>query len=270
MQIKSLKLFGLMLLVLFSMALSACGSLSEDDETRTWPATKLYAEAKTNLEDNNYVQAIEYLQKLESRFPFGVYAQQAKMDLAYAYYKINDPENQVLALSTIDGFVKLYPKHANLDYMLYLRGLVTFNVGFFDKIAGQDLTERDPKGSRDSFDAFKQLVTQFPDSKYSADAIARMKYLANTLAQYDVHVARYYYQRGAYLAAVNRAQAAITEYPDTPVIEDALYIMTIGYEALGMNDLRDDAKRVFAKNFPNSEYLKGKTLAKRTWWKVWQ
>ena len=190
------------------------------------------------------------------------------MDTAYAYYKQGD---QAQALAAVERFIKLHPNHPNVDYMYYLRGLINFNdqLGILNFIARQDITERDPKASRDSFDAFKQLVTQFPDSKYTPDALARMKYLVNALAQYDVHVARYYMRRGAYLAAANRAQSSIKEYPDAPANEEALFILVKAYNAMGMTDLRDDANRVLVKNFPNSSFVTGIEKNKSAWWKIW-
>jgi outer membrane protein assembly factor BamD len=265
MQIKSIKLFILML----TLALSACGSFGDKvDETKTWSAAKLYAEAKDELSNGAYERAVQYFERLESRFPFGPYAQQAQMEIAYAHYKQGD---QALALAAVERFIKLHPNHANVDYMYYLRGMITFNdqLGFLNFIGNQDITERDPKASRDSFDAFKQLAVQFPDSKYTPDAILRMKYLVNALAQYDVHVAKYYYRRAGYLAAANRAQAAVKEYPDAPAIEEALYILSRSYDAMGMTDLRDDAKRVLVKNFPDSEFVSGKARVASSWWKFW-
>ncbi|MBC3936893.1 outer membrane protein assembly factor BamD [Undibacterium sp. CY7W] len=267
MHIKSLKM--LVLALATSLAVSGCGTLGDKgDETKTWSAAKLYAEAKDEMASGSYEKAIQYFEKLESRFPFGTYAQQAQMDTAYAYYKQGD---QAQALAAVERFIKLHPNHANLDYMYYLRGLITFNdqLGLLNFLANQDITERDPKASRDSFDAFKQLVTQFPDSKYTPDALSRMKYLVNALAQYDVHVARYYHRRGAYLAAANRAQSAITEYPDAPAIEEAMFILVKSYDSLGMTDLRDDANRVFLKNFPQSAYLTGNAKNRSAWWKFW-
>ena len=267
MHIKSWKL--LVLAAAATLSLSGCGVFGEkSDETKTWSAPKLYAEAKDEMANGGYEKAIQYFEKLESRFPFGTYAQQAQMEIAYAYYKQGD---QAQALAAVDRFIKLHPNHENVDYMYYLRGLINFNdqLGFMNFIARQDITERDPKASRDAFDAFKQLVTQFPDSKYTPDALARMKYLVNALAQYDVHVARYYMRRNAYLAAVNRAQASINEYPDAPANEEAMFIMVKGYDAMGMTDLRDDANRVFLKNFPDSAYLKGDPRNKSSWWKFW-
>ncbi|MEB0141154.1 MULTISPECIES: outer membrane protein assembly factor BamD [unclassified Undibacterium] len=267
MHIKSLKL--LVLALATSLSLGGCGVFSDKaDETKTWSASKLYAEAKDEMSNGGYEKAIQYFEKLESRFPFGTYAQQAQMDTAYAYYKQGD---QAQALAAVERFLKLHPNHANVDYMYYLRGLISFNdqLGLMNFLANQDITERDPKASRDSFDAFKQLATQFPDSKYTPDAIARMKYLVNALAQYDVHVARYYLRRGAYLAAANRAQSAITEYPNAPSTEEALYILVKSYDAMGMIELRDDANRVFTKNFPQSAFVNGTQKQNKVWWKFW-
>ena len=223
------------------------------------------------MNSGGYDKAIKYFEKLESRYPFGTYAQQAQMDIAYAYYSQGErPE----ALAAIDRFIKLYPNHPNIDYIYYLRGLVNFNdkVSIFDFLASEDTTERDPKAARDAFDAFKQVVVRFPDSTYVADSLARMKYLVNALAQYDVHVASYYYRRGAYVAAANRAESAIQEYRDAPAVEEALFIMVRSYDALGMTKLRDDAERVMKKNYPNSRFFNGagQVVAKATWWKFWK
>ena len=136
-------------------------------------------------------------------------------------------------------------------------------------MADQDQSERDPKAARDSFDAFKELVSRFPDSKYTPDAVARMKYLVNSLAAHEVHVARYYMRRTAYVAAVNRAQYALKNYPNAPAIEEAIFILVKGYDALGMTDLRNDAERIMRKNFPDSAYLKGTAGKKEPWWKLW-
>lgn len=264
---KSLKL--LVLACATVVSLSGCGTFGEKgDDTKTWSAARLYAEAKDEMAAGSYEKAIQYFEKLESRYPFGTYAQQAQMETAYSYYKQGD---QAQALAAVERFIKLHPNHDNLDYMYYLRGLITFNdqLGLLNFIGNQDITERDPKASRDSFDAFKQLVTQFPDSKYTPDALTRMTYLVNALAQYDVHVARYYFRRGAYLAAANRAKTAITEYPDAPAIEEALFIMVKSYDAMGMTELRDDAQRVFTKTFPNSEIASGKKQGK-SWWQIWK
>jgi len=251
------------------LLLSGCGLMPEQiDETTSWSASKLYAEARSEASSGNYEKAVKYFEKLEVRYPFGIYAQQAQMEIAYAYYRQNE---QPLALAAIERFIKLHPNHPNVDYMYYLRGLVNFNdrIGLLQYFSKEDVTERDPKAAQDAFDAFKQLVTKFPDSKYTPDARIRMKYLVNALSQYEVHVANYYYRRGAYLAAANRAQLAVQKYPDAPASEEALLVMIRSYDRLGLTDLRDDANRVFQKNFPNSTHLKGKPKKDEPWWKIW-
>jgi outer membrane protein assembly factor BamD len=256
--------------VLFlATVLSGCGLLPEQkDETSGWSANKLYAEAKEALNDGSYDKSIKYFEKLESRFPYGRYAQQAQIEVAYAYWKSGEPASAVTAC---DRFIKLHPNHPNVDYVFYLRGLINFNedLGILGSISRQDMSERDPKGARESFDAFRELVTRFPDSKYTADGLARMKYLVNALASHEVHVARYYMKRGAYLAAVNRAQYAIQNYPEAPAIEEALFIMVKAYDLIGMNDLRDDAERVMRKNYPKSEYYVRGLDRPEPWWKLW-
>ncbi len=257
------------LAVILALLLGACGLLPEvKDETSGWSADKLYAEARSEIEAGGYPNAIKYLEKLEARYPFGRYAQQAQIELAYVYFKDGD---QTSSLAACDRFIKLHPNHPNVDYIYYLKGLVNFNedLGLLGKLGQQDLTERDPKAARDSFDAFKTLVTRYPNSKYTPDGIARMKYLVNALASYEVHVARYYMKRGAYVAAANRAQYAVLNYPQAPAIEEALFLMVKAYDALGMTDLRDDADRVMHKNFPNSPYFKGSVGKKSPWWLLW-
>ena len=205
---------------------AGCGLLPEQkDETAGWSANKLYAEAKDAMNEASYEKAIKYFEKLESRYPYGRFAQQAQIDIAYAYWKDNEPASAVAAC---DRFIKLHPNHPNVDYVFYLRGLVNFNedLGLLGQISQQDMTERDPKGARESFEAFRELVTRFPDSKYTPDAILRMKYLVNALASLEVHVARYYMKRNAYIAAINRSQFALKNYPDAPATEEALFIMS--------------------------------------------
>ena len=259
---RSLALIALLLL-------SACGMFGEKyDATAGWSANKLYAEAKDELQSGNYEQAIKYYETLESRYPFGRFAQQAQIEIAYAYFRQGEATSAVAA---VERFIKLHPHHQNIDYAYYLKGIIWFNedLGLLGKLADQDQSERDPKAARDSFDAFKELVSRFPDSKYTPDAVARMKYLVNSLAAHEVHVARYYMRRTAYVAAVNRAQYALKNYPNAPAIEEAIFILVKGYDALGMTDLRNDAERIMRKNFPDSAYLKGTAGKKEPWWKLW-
>ena len=252
MQKKLLKLVT----ILFVLTLSGCSIFSDKkDDDKDWAAAKLYSEARDELSNGAYERSIQLFQRLEARYPFGVYAQQAQMEIAYVYYRKGEPEE---ALAAIDRFIKLHPNHPNVDYLYYLRGLVTFSDkgNILNVLFLQDPTERDPKAARESFDAFKQLVDRFPNSGYAPDATARMKYLVNALAQYEVHVAQYYYRRGAYLAAANRAQAAVNNFRTAPAVEEALFTMVRSYDKLGMVTLRDDAERVFKKNYPESRFLK--------------
>lgn len=255
--------------VMLALTLAACGLLPETkDETAGWSAQKLYSAAREAMGDASYDKAIKYFEKLEARYPYGRYAQQSQLEVAYAYYRSGEAASAVAAC---DRFIKLHPNHPYVDYAYYLKGLVNFNedLGLLAGISMQDQSERDPKAARESFDAFKELVTKFPESKYSADANLRMNYLLNALASHEVHVARYYLRRGAHVAAVNRAQFAVQTYPDAPAIEEALYIMVKSYDALGVTDLRDDADRVMRKNFPDSEYLKRGLDRQTPWWKLW-
>ena len=258
------------LAVIFGVMLAACGLLPEaQDETKGWSAQKLYTEAKTELNNRNFEQAIKYYQKLESRYPYGRFAQQAQIEIGYAYYKDGD---QAQALAAADRFIKLHPNHPNVDYAYFLRGLINFNddLGWFGYVSGQDPSERDPKAAREAFDAFKEVVTRFPDSRYTPDSIDRLNYLVNALASHEVHVARYYLKRGAHVAAVNRVQFALKTYPQAPANEEGLMILVKAYEAMGMKDLRDDTERVMIKNFPKSRYLKdGLKPDKAPWWQIW-
>ncbi|MDP1605027.1 MAG: outer membrane protein assembly factor BamD [Rhodocyclaceae bacterium] len=258
------------LLAVLSLSFFAgCGLLPEErDETVAWSANKLYAEAKTAMADGAFDKAIKYFEKLEARYPYGRFAQQAQLEVAYAHYK---QQEKAQAIAACDRFIRLHPNHANVDYAYYLKGLVNFNedLGLLGYVAMQDLTERDPKAAQESFEAFKALVNRFPESKYAQDATLRMAYLVNALALNEVHVARYYMKRGAYVAAVNRAQTSIKTYPDAPANEEALFVMIKAYAALNMTDLRDDAERVMKKNFPSSEYYKRGLNRVEPWWKLW-
>jgi outer membrane protein assembly factor BamD len=238
------------------------------DETKDWTVSRLYSEAKKQLNDGQYADAIKNYEKIEARFPYGRFAQQAELEIAYAYYKDKEPDS---ALAAADRFIKLHPNHPNVDYAYYLKGLISFNddLGFLGSYTGQDMTERDPKAARDAFAAFKDLVTRFPDSKYRPDSIQRLNYLVNMLASYEIHVARYYMKRGAYVAAANRAQFALKNFPQAPANEEGVLILVSAYDRLGMTDLRNDAERVMKANFPNSKFLTGKGNDK-PWWTFWQ
>ena len=261
--------FRLITALLLALTLSACGLMKEGpDETAGWSAGKLYSEAKDSMNEGAWDKAAKLFEKLEARYPYGRYAQQAQLELGYVYWKAGEPGS---ALAACDRFIKLHPNHPAVDYVYYLKGLINFNddLGFAAYISTQDPTERDPKAAREAFDTLRELVTRFPNSKYTPDAHKRLNYLVNAMASLEVHVARYYMRRGAYVAAANRAQFALKTYPQAPAIEDALMILVTAYDKMGMNDLRDDADRVMRKNFPNSRLYKDGWDRKTAWWKLW-
>ncbi len=262
-------LFRLLMAFFLAVLVAGCSSMDQGpDETASWSASKLYSEAKDAQADKTWDKAAKYLEKLESRFPYGRYAQQAQLELGYVYWKGNEPGS---ALAACDRFIKLHPGHPAVDYVYYLKGLINFNedLGLSGYISNQDPTERDPKAAREAFDAFRELVVRFPNSKYTPDATKRLDYLVNAMASQEVHVARYYVKRGAYIAAANRAQFAVKTYPQAPAIEEAMFILVTAYDKLGMTDLRDDADRIMRKNFPESRFYKDGLERKVAWWKLW-
>jgi outer membrane protein assembly factor BamD len=237
----------------FIALVAGCGTFKgEVDKTAGWSADRLYQDARTEITGGNWKDARARLEAVEARYPFGGYAQQALIDQAYVNWKDEEPEQ---ALAAIDRFMQQYPNHDGTDYMLYLKGLITFTPpsASFTKITRQDPSERDPKGLRESYDAFNELIKRYPDSRYTADAKKRVTWLVDTIARNEVHVAQYYFNRGAYVAAVNRAQTVVTDFQGVPAAEEALYIMYLSYDKLGMTELRDDTKRVLDLNFPDSK-----------------
>jgi outer membrane protein assembly factor BamD len=252
-----------------SFVIAGCSTTPAPDKTATWSPNKIYAEAKDEASGGAYDKAIPLYEKLEGRAAGTPLAQQAQLEKAYAQYKGSE---QAQAIATLDRFMKLHPASPAIDYALYLKGLVNFNdnLGIFSFISRQDLSERDQKAAKESFESFKELATRFPESKYTPDARLRMGYIVNSLAQSEVHVARYYYSRGAYVAAINRAQSAISDYRDVPALEEAIYILYKSYDALGMAELRDDTRRIMEKNYPQSQFLsKGFRSADNPWYKFW-
>ena len=251
-----------------ALLMAGC-STTETDKTANWSPNKIYAEAKDEVDSGAFDKAVPLFEKLEGRAAGTPLAQQAQLDKAYAQFKAGEKPN---ALATLDRFMKLHPASPALDYALYMKGVINFNddLGMFSFMTRQDLSERDQKAAKESFEAFKEMVTRFPESRYAPDARQRMNYIVNSLAQYEVHVARYYYSRGAYLAAINRAQLALADYREVPALEEALYIMVRSYDALGLTQLRDDAQRVLTSNYPQSEFVaKGFRAKDDPWWKLW-
>jgi len=258
------------LTLMAALTLGGCGLFPDKGESSAENLDKLYAEARDDVTSGSFDRAIKSLERLEARASGTLLGQQALLDLAYAQWRAGE---RATSLATIERFIKMHPSSPAFDYALYLRGLVNFNdnLGLFGVLARQQISERDQKASREAFQAFSQLVQQFPESKYAPDARVRMDFIVNSLAQYEVHVARYYYRRGAYLAAVNRAKQAVTDFDRAPAAEEALAIMVQGYERLGLKELSADAQRVLKRNFPSSRFLTsdGLTASEKPWWRFW-
>ena len=258
--------YALAFLVLIGASLAGCNLLPEvKDETATWSAERIYKDAHESLLEANYTRAIKLFDTLESRFPYGRLAQQSILEGAFANFRQGEATT---AIAACERFIRTYPNHPNVDYAYYLKGLINFreDQGLLGYVVETDLSERDPKMKKEAYSAFRELITKFPDSRYAGDAAERMRYLTNALAGYEVHVARYYYNRGAYVAAANRAQATLLNYPKTPANEDALVLMMQSYDKLGMAQLRDDTQRVLKESFPNGRYF---NAASKPWWKFW-
>ncbi len=257
------------LITLWAFALAACAG-APTDETASWTTEKLTAEAKEEAAAGNYERASRLYERLEGRAVGTLLSQQAQLERAFLMHKTGE---KAQSLAILERFIKLHPTSPGLDYALYLQGIVNFNdqLGILGNFIGQDLAERDQQASRDSYLSFQQLVEQFPQSRYAPDAQVRMHYIVNSLAAYEVHVARYYFKRGAFVAAASRAQQAVQEFQGSPSTEEALSIMAISYDKLGLNELRDDTQRILKKNFPEGAYLtNNKFLSEhKSWWKVW-
>lgn len=250
-----MKSYSKLICIFFCLiSLVACQSKSRTDLSNL-SAPELLATAKEAIEDSNYETALNHLREIEARFPYGVYAQQAMLETAYLYHKQGDPE---LTVAAADRFIYTYPTHENVDYAYYLKGLSNYTTSrnFISKFTGsKDFSDRDPQTARQSFDAFKELVTRFPESRYAEDSVNRMEALLKTIAKHDTNIAKFYLERGAYVAVVNRCKQVIEQYQNTPAVEDALGMMVIAYREMGLDDLARDSWRVLQTNFPNSRYL---------------
>jgi outer membrane protein assembly factor BamD len=242
-----LKRFLPLALLGFLALLSACSSTKKDGETSE---ADLYHAAETQLENQQWESAIKNLQSLEENFPFGTYAEQGQLELIYAYYSSDKPDE---AIATANRFIRLHPQHRNVDYAYYMMGLSSFTKGkgMFERIMPTDMTKRDPGDARESLANFTQLLNRFPDSPYAADAKKRMLFLRNLLARYEIHVANYYFKRTAYVAAVSRGRYVLENYPQTPAVPDALAVMVQGYHLLGMDDRSNEMLAVLRTNYPD-------------------
>ena len=243
-----LKRFLSIVLISSLVFLTACSHQKKEEKFTS--EADLYNAAEEQLEHEQWETAIKNLQKLEENFPFGAYAEQGQLELIYAYYSFNKPDE---AIATANRFIRLHPQHRNVDYAYYMMGLSSFtkDKGMFERVMPTDLTKRDPGAARESLANFTQLLNRYPDSTYAADAKKRMLYLRNTLARYEIHVANYYFKRQAYVAAVSRGRYVIENYPQAPATPDALAVMVQGYHFLGMEDRANEVLNVLRTNYPD-------------------
>jgi outer membrane protein assembly factor BamD len=259
------------------LSLSSCGSLSEifqndssssdEDEYAGWTAEKFSTQAKAAVDAGSYEKAIKLYEALESRYPFGEDSAQTQLDIAYAYYKNNDPDS---AIAAADRFIKMNPRSPAVDYAYYLKGLVNYNrgIGFIDRFLPTDTSQRDPGTAHDALMNFEELIRRFPQSKYVPDARLRIIALKNNLAMYEVHVARYYMKRKAYVAAVDRASTVIEKYQRTTAVPYALQVLQEAYTKLEMADLAQDTAQVYQLNYPNGPPVpehESSTLSHKVW-----
>ena len=262
MRVSSSLRYFLLLLVVFAVG---CHKGNKPDDADVLPVDQMYTTAKAALVDNNLNKAIRYYERLIARFPFGAYTEQSTLELAYAQYKIGKPED---GYSTINRFIKTYPTQKHIDYAYYLRGVINFDrdKGALDRYANQDMTKRDQGNTLQSFEDFNELVTKFPNSRYTPDARQRMIYLRDNLAKAQLHVAEYYLSRGAYVAAINRSKDIVEKYQRTPEAGDALAIMALSYKSLGQDKLSADTERVLKLNYPEHPYFTGDFPKNSHWW----
>jgi outer membrane protein assembly factor BamD len=242
------------ILLLTLLMLTGCSMFKDEDETIGWSQQKLYTEATSEMNAGNYERAIRFYETLESRYPFGKFAHQAQLNVAYAYYRFSEPES---ALAAADRFIKLHPGHPATAYAYYLRGLINFNrsLGFLDRFLPTDTSQRDPGAALDSYNDFAEVVKKYPNSEYAEDSAQRMLYLRNNLARNEINVATYYMKRGAFIAAANRAEFVVQNYQRTPALREALVLMIAAYKELGMEQLEQDARRVLALNEANGSLI---------------
>ena len=253
--LKFLKVRQFWLMLAMSVLVGGCGK--EDLERETGKtAEQMYAEAKHHLERSAYDQAVRGYKQLQTRYPFGRYAEQAQLEMAYVFYKARQPER---ALSTADRFIRTYPSHPNVDYAYYIRGLTNYEqkVGMLERLMPSRVRDRDQTAAIDAFNDFDELCRRFPDSRYAPDARKRMIFLRNNLSLFEIDVARYYLRRKAYVAAANRARYLLETYPDSPETGGALEVMHIAYTELNLPELADDAMKVLKLNYPDHPYIKG-------------
>lgn len=251
------------LLACCAVAIAACGGRERAAEQLA--PEKLYERAHRTLMSGDHRNAVRYYEALEARYPFSEYARQARLDILYAYYKSRQPES---AIDSADQFIRENPTHPRVDYAWYIKGLVHFerSANFLERWFRADLTHRPPQDARSSFQSFATLVERYPDSPYAHDARARMIFLRNRLADYEVYVANYYLKRKAWVAALARARYCVENYDGAPAIRRAVEIMTAAYEGLGLEELAAQSSAVYALNYSGTP---PRSRRRRDWWPFW-
>jgi outer membrane protein assembly factor BamD len=250
------------LLLAVALSLPGCKTVGgwfggdKEEKTETLSVEALYADAKHSLDKGDYSQAQRYYSRLIARFPFGPYSEQAQLELAYVQYKLGKPDD---ATSSIDRFIKTYPRHPHIDYAYYLKAVINFDrsVSILTRLARTDLSARDLNGPTQSFNDFNEVMRRYPNSIYAADARQRMVYLRNQLARHEIKVGLYYLRRGAWVASANRGKFLLENYPQSEYDGDAVALMAASYTALGEKTLADDARKVLQQNYPQHPYLSG-------------
>ena len=265
-------LLRLVTLIVIVLALGGCSRFKwfqKDEPLETLPVDQMYDTGTQALETGNLSRARRYYQRLIARFPYGPYTEQAQLELAYAQYKGNNPED---AMSSVNRFIRTYPTHPHVDYAYYLKALINFNRenAFLDRIARIDMTQRDQGAPRQAFNDFAELINRYPNSIYAADARQRMVHLRNQMARHEISVAKYYLRKRAWVAAANRGQYILEHYPQSMYVGDAMAVMSESYLRLGQDTLAADARRVLQLNHPDHSYLRGDWPADRSMWdKLW-
>lgn len=245
------------LMIFAAIILAGCASTENKEQLpESLSEADLYQMSSKAIDDGRYSEAIKSLRTLESRYPFGTFAEQAQLDIIYTYFKNAEPEASKAAA---DRFIRLHPQHPDADYAYYMKGLAsnTASMGLLERYLPMDLTRRDPGQARVSFNEFGELLNRYPDSKYGPDARQRMLALRNRLAKYEIHAANYYLKRKAYVAAVNRGRYVVENMQQTPAVSEALAIMVEGYQHLQMPSPAGEALAVLRLNYPNHPSLDG-------------
>jgi outer membrane protein assembly factor BamD len=216
--------FIYLLLAVTALLANACSGTSTKKKNIT--ADEVYTKAKKDIDSGDYGSAVKLYEQLESRFPFANFARQGQLDLMYAYYKNREPES---AEDQAEQFIRENPAHPRVDYAYYIKGLATFEgiPNIIERWFRADLSKRPPIDARKSFQAFQTLVQRFPNSDYATDSRQRMVFLRDRLANYEIAVASYYLDRGAFVGAINRCKSVLENYDGAPAMRDALRIMEV-------------------------------------------